>query len=122
MEHGSPDELSVNRENVQERMGPIKDLHAYVRGILDVAHANSKRRYDLRRRPVEYSVGDLVWRCEYRLSDASKFFNAKLGGKFGGPFKVKKKMGLLTCELVDEDGCSKGVWHVKDLKAHTLDE
>lgn len=46
-----------------------------------------------------------------------KSYTAKLGKKFSGPYKVRKKLGVNVYELEDKHGKSKGKWHVKDLKS-----
>lgn len=79
------------------------------------AHAQSKQRYDLRSRPVQYAVGDTVWKRTFVLSDASKGFTAKLAPKFA-KCTVKRKIGSSSYELLDMDGKSLGVFSAKDIK------
>lgn len=94
----------------------FREIYQEVGGRLDAAYEKSKRIYDLRRRPVSYQVGDLVFRRNFPLSDASRQFSAKLAPKFLGPFKVKKKLSTWTYELEDLSGRANGTWHVQDLK------
>ncbi|KAK9687873.1 Reverse transcriptase (RNA-dependent DNA polymerase) [Popillia japonica] len=86
------------------------------RGRLEKAAERNKRYYDLRRRDVQYSVGDRVFRRNFVQSDALNYFAAKLAPKFVGPFVIKKKISPWTCELEDTDGRFRGNWHCKDLK------
>lgn len=100
-----------------DRSNGFRKVYADVQERLKVAHIKSKARYDLRRRPVEHSVGDRVWKKNYVLSSAAQGFNAKLAPKYVGPFVIKRKVSSLTYELKDANDRSIGIWHVKDLKA-----
>lgn len=80
------------------------------------AHERQKKHYDLRRRPYSFEVGQQVFRRNFALSDASKFFSAKLAPKFLGPFTIKKKISPWTYELTDDKNKNLGTWHAKDLK------
>lgn len=66
------------------------------------AHQKLKSRFNLRRRYVQYPVGDSVWKKNGVLSNAAQAFNAKLEPKFVGPFFVKRKASSVTYELKDE--------------------
>jgi hypothetical protein len=99
----------------------FRKLHAEVKKNLEKAALRNKRIYDLRRRDVTYEVGDRVYRRNFVLSDASKYFSAKLANKYVGPFVVKKKLSPWTYELYDLDGRTRGVWHAKDLKSYLED-
>jgi RNase H-like domain found in reverse transcriptase/Reverse transcriptase (RNA-dependent DNA polymerase)/Integrase zinc binding domain/Integrase core domain len=85
---------------------------------LHVAHERNAKHYNLRRRPVEFFLGDRVWKKNFQLSDASKNFSAKLAPRFAGPFTVSKKVSPVTYHLKDDDGRPSGVWHVSDLKPY----
>lgn len=93
-------------------------LYKDVKKSLDKAHQRSKIRYNLRHRPIQFSVGSKVYRKNYVISSAVDNFNAKLAPHYCGPFTVKRKIGSQTYQLVDENNRDKGIWHVKDLKAH----
>lgn len=94
---------------------PVRSPVAFQRMFQDVqkrlkiAHDWAKHRYDLRRRPVQYRVGDQVWNKNYALSDASKYFSAKLAPKYEGPFVIKQQLSPLTFQLKDGRGLSRGV-------------
>lgn len=94
----------------------LHKLRKFVRKKLTESHERTRHNYNLRHRPVEFKVGEMVWRKEHTLSDASQGYSAKLGKKFKGPYRVKKKLGVNTYSLEDSSGMSKGVWHIKDLK------
>lgn len=100
----------------------LAQLHQQIKMSLRTAQEKSKQRYDLRRRPVSYQIGNYVWKRDFPLSDASKHFSAKLATKFSGPHRIIGKKGLNVYDLVDVQGKSLGAWHVKDLKPHHGDE
>lgn len=79
------------------------------------AHEQSKQRYDLRSRPVHFSVGDVVWKRAFVLSDASKGFAAKLAPKFTKCI-VSRKLGSSSYELSDMQNKILGVFSAKDIK------
>lgn len=114
---GESAEVDVNTEvsNRSERLRKLKEL---VKNNLSEAHFKSKNRYDLRHRPMKFSVGDRVWKREYHLSNAANYFTSKLGEKFSGPYTIKKILGLNVYKLLDEKGKDKGNWHIKDLKLY----
>lgn len=101
------------------RVKAFQELYADIKKRLEKSFLRSKERYDLRKRPIEYSESDLVWLKNYVQSDASRYFTSKLAPKFVGPYRIKKRKSYLTYELVDDYGTSKGVWHVKDLKPYS---
>ncbi|KAJ8964964.1 hypothetical protein NQ317_017107 [Molorchus minor] len=75
--------------------------------------------YNLRRRNEEFDVHQMVWKRNFVLSDASKYFSKKLAPQFVGPFSVKRKLSPWTYELEDKDGRSVGIWNAKNLKSAT---
>lgn len=85
------------------------------------AHERNARHYNLRRRPLSFSVGDVVWKRNYALSDASQYFSSKLTPRYVR-CTVHKKISPLTYSLVDQDGKNIGIWHVKDLKSEPNDD
>lgn len=108
----SPD-LQAHEHDELEK---LRKLRKFVKHKLEEAHLKTSHDYNLRHRPVQFQPGDFVWKREYSLSDAAQGYSAKLGKKFTGPYRVRKKLGVNTYELVDDTGKSKGHWHVKDLK------
>ena len=110
-------ELSVDRsENFKKRAAEIRKMYADVKVRITRSYDRYKKNYDLRKRSVEFREHQLVWRKNFVLSDAARYYAAKLAPKFVGPFVIKKKLSPWTFELEDEDGNPKGVWHAKDLK------
>jgi hypothetical protein len=100
----------------RKRLVGFRKLYQDIAAKLKTAHERDKRVYDLRRRPVQYLVGQQVWRKDKSLSDATANYSAKLGPKYVGPFVISRKCGSWTYELADEHGNNKGIWHVQELK------
>ncbi|KAJ8986153.1 hypothetical protein NQ317_005626 [Molorchus minor] len=87
-----------------------------VKAKLDKAYDASAHRYNLRRRPLTLSVGQVVWKRSKKLSDAAGYFQAKLAPKFE-KCRVLQQMSTNVYELANfETGRSIGNWHIKDLK------
>lgn len=99
-----------------ERAHVLGKVFLDVRKRLDQAQIRSQRAYNLRRRDVRYEVGDRVWRREHLLSNAAKYFSAKLGPKFSGPYVISRRISPWSYEIKDDMGNLKGIWNVKDLK------
>jgi predicted GIY-YIG superfamily endonuclease len=106
-----------NRDDfIKKRQDKFLTLFESIRSRIKASRVRNQKRYNLRRRPVQYQVGQSVWRKNKSLSDAVNYYSAKLAPEYVGPFVIKKKTGTWTYELQDQRGNSKGVWHVQDLK------
>ncbi|KAK3923856.1 Activity-regulated cytoskeleton associated protein 2 [Frankliniella fusca] len=86
---------------------------------LKAAYERAAKYYNLRRRPVDFQVNEVVYRRNFVKSDAFRGFAKKLAPRFIGPFTIKKKVGYRAYLLIDEDGVEDGPWHVNDLKPAT---
>lgn len=75
-------------------------------------------KYNLRNRERKFEVGDWVWRRNYAISDANKYFAAKLAPEYVGPYKIVGKDYPATYSLEDKNGKTGGNWNVKDLKMY----
>lgn len=111
----------LQREPPQEdefpkRLLGYRKMYEDIRQRLQNAQLRNQHRYNLRRRPVHFDVGQFVWRKNKVLSDATHHFTAKFAPTFVGPFRIRRKVGLWTYQLEDDDGNERGVWHVQDLK------
>lgn len=118
--HTGQDEThdTQNESSSSERVKVLAKLREFVSTRLQKAFVKSREQYNLRRRNLEFSVGDMVLKRSFPLSDAGNYFSAKLANKFEGPFKIKRKIGYCIYELEDPGGKSKGNWHVQDLKEY----
>ena len=112
------DSVPTSRRAVEE----FKNIYDDVRKRLDTAHSKSKVRYNLRRRPVSFAVGESVYVKNHALSDATNHFTAKFAPNFNGPFVIKRKLSPVTYEIEDSSNKSKGTWHVQDIKSHPPDQ
>lgn len=119
-EEGKPIEVSTGtRESFVHRSEALTRVYKDIRLRLQQAYEKSKGRYDLRRRDVTYLPNQLIWRKNFVLSDAAKYFSAKLADKFVGPFRIHRKVGRNCYELKDlTDKILVGTWHVSHLKPH----
>ena len=93
----------------------LPELYVDVRNRMKQAYEKSKRIYNLRKRHIMFDVGDKVWKKNYALSNAAKYFSSKLAPKYI-PAVVSKVLANLVYELQDTEGKNLGNWHVKDLK------
>lgn len=103
------------RDAYAENMGALANIFNKVQSALLQAHSRNCHSYNLRRRPAEFNVGDIVWKRTFFLSDKNKFFSKKLAPKFI-KCKIIGKKSPLVYELADMRGKSIGEWHIKDFK------
>lgn len=110
------EEVSLeNREQLVKDVNQLSPLYQEIVGKLNQAYERNKRQYNLRKRPLRFKKGDVVWKRNTVVSDASKSFAKKLAPKFLKA-KVSEVTGSVTYRLVDLNGRNLGVWHIKDLK------
>ncbi|KAJ8985444.1 hypothetical protein NQ317_017076 [Molorchus minor] len=114
----SEKELGQAEENIRE--DGFRKLFKEVRKRLDEAAKKNQRVYNLRRRHEEFLPNQMVWKRNFVLSDAAKYYTSKLAPKYVGPYYVKKRVSPWTYELRDGNGVSKGVWNIKDLKVVSI--
>lgn len=83
---------------------------------LERAHEQHQKTYNTRSRPVDFQVGQEVFRRNFAQSDFSKGFNAKLG-KLWIRARIRRKIGSSMYELEDHTGkVLNPIYHAKDLK------
>lgn len=100
-------------KNFDERMQDLRKSRESAKVRLKDSHEISKRRYDLRTRPVKFAVGDIVYRRSFALSDASKGKQAKFCPWIKS--RIISIKGQLY-ELEDVENKRKGKFHAKDIK------
>ncbi|XP_049885356.1 uncharacterized protein K02A2.6-like [Pectinophora gossypiella] len=103
------------RDEYAENIGALRKIFEKVQASLIKAHSRNSGYYNLRRKNVEFNVGDTVWKRTYYQSDKDNRFSKKLAPKFI-KCKVVAKRSPLVYDLEDERGVSLGTWHVKDIK------
>ncbi|KAJ8935600.1 hypothetical protein NQ314_012721 [Rhamnusium bicolor] len=65
-----------------KEMSMLPELYAEVKERLHQAYETNAKQYNLRKRPLQFALGDIVWKRTYVLSDASKNFSKKLAPKY----------------------------------------
>lgn len=124
--YGKISENSDNVVSVGEKLQLVNDiqtlptLYVDVREKLKKAHSKYEKLYNLRKRDVEYHVGDKLWKKNYIQSNKGENFAAKLAPKFI-PCVVHKVISKLVYNLRDLEGKDLGNWHVKDIKGTFYD-
>lgn len=103
-------------DTIIDVQGPNSDLRSTfdlmrsrVAENLKKAYENNKKRYDLRTRIIKYEVGDIVYRENKKLSDASAYYSSKLAQRFVKS-KIIEKKGSNTYVLEDFDTMRTGVY------------
>lgn len=107
--------LFLPRDVYAENVGCLKEVFSTVQERLWQAHVKNSAHYNLRRKPMEFNVGDVVMKRAYVLSDKDKFFSKKLAPKFIKCRIIDKKSPLVYV-LADMSGKNIGTWHIKDIK------
>jgi hypothetical protein len=105
-------------EDQIDRVQDLKKIFTLVKRHLAKAHQTNASRYNLRRRPQEYTEGQQVWKRNFPQSDAPTNFSAKLAPKFSGPYVIRKKISPTVYQLSDGTDKDIGRWHVVDLKEY----
>lgn len=103
------------RDAYAENLGYLVTVFNEVQTALWHAHVKNTHHYNLRRKHLEFEVGDVVWKRCYFQSDKDAHFSKKLAPKFL-KCKITHKRSPLVYELQDMNGRNLGVWHIKDLK------
>lgn len=111
--------IFLPRDAYAENLGCLSDVFDKVQKSLYHAHEKNASRYNSRRKPAEFNVGDIVWKRTYHLSDKSQYFSKKLAPKFV-KCKVTAKKSPLVYVLQDMSGNDLGTWHIKDIKYSNL--
>lgn len=120
--HGDSYKLLRNIQLLNEHTSPLprEDQLALLRGELrqNIAKAYdiNRSQYNLRSRPINFSVGQIVFRRNFAQSNAEKRFNAKLAPLYLKA-TVKSRVGNHYYLLEDVDGKSSGTYHAKDIRS-----
>lgn len=93
----------------------LKLLRLELRKNISDAYKRNQAHYNLRTRPISFTVGqEVLWR-NFSQSSAAKNFNAKLSPLFLRA-KVKEKIGNNYYILEDSNGKVLGTYHAKDIR------
>lgn len=109
----SEENLSEPPVDLRDRM---KEVRERVQENLATAYSKYSKGYNLRSRTISFSPGEVVWRKNFALSDATKKYSAKLAPKYI-KCKVRQKLGISTYLLEELDGkIVKNTYSTSDLK------
>ncbi|KAJ8737429.1 hypothetical protein PYW08_000024 [Mythimna loreyi] len=103
------------RDVYAENLGCLSKIFDNVQFKLWQAHVKNTSHYNLRRKPAEFKVGDVVMKRAYVLSDKDKYFSKKLAPKYI-KCRITGKKSPLVYILTDMSGKDLGTWHIKDIK------
>lgn len=106
--------LIRSRDERASNLHSLRDVYAKVEDALVLAFQRNATRYNVGRKPVRLSVGDLVWRRNFARSSA----NMQNGGKFAPrfvPCRVRRVISAQVYELADVDSECCGNYHIKDI-------
>lgn len=117
--NSDPIEIS-NRLFWSNELTFLPELYEEVQKRITQAYERNAKQYNLRRRDKRYAVGDVVWKRNFTLSDAGKYYSKKLAPKYVA-CRVKKVMSPLVYRLEDLNGRDVGQYHIKDLKENDCD-
>lgn len=95
-------------ENVVRDVNELSPLCRDVVKRLNSAYQKNKQYYDLRKRPLKFRKGDIVWKKNQMLSGAQKSFTKKLAPKYTKT-KVAEVTGTVTYRLTDLNGKNLGI-------------
>lgn len=119
---GRNEDPPTTRETHESRMGEFSKLYRSTQRNLKAAYDRSAKSYNLRRRDVQYEVGQEVLRRTRVLSSAADAIASKLAPKYEGPFVIDGKTGYNIYQLREPGSGKKSTVHVKDLKPYVRRE
>lgn len=112
----STDNLSIsNRLYWSHELSHLPEFYENVKKRLHKAYQVNSKTYNLRKREFKFSEGDIVWKRNFSLSDASKYYSKKLAPKFVA-CRISKVISPLVYKLEDFEGRDLGEFHIKDLQ------
>lgn len=103
------------RDAYAENQGCLRKTFDKVQASLIKAHSRNSTNYNLRRKNIEFNVGDIVWKRTFYQSNKDNKFSKKLAPKFI-KCRIIEKKSKLVYELEDMSGNRLGDWHMKDFK------
>lgn len=116
-----PQHASEYRESIDanDSNGSKTEYLSKVRKLVQIrlneSRERAKKYYNLRTREIQYNVGDIVYRENTMLSDASKDFSKKLAPRYV-KCVIIRKTGVNTYELQEFGGKKTGIYHASKLK------
>lgn len=109
--------LPSDRRQYSAKLKELSQVFDEVKERLHAAYQKNSATYNLRRKDIEFKIGEKVWKRNKVLSDATRHFASKLAPKYI-LCVVKKKVSRLVYVLSNIDGTDAGEWHVRNLKPY----
>lgn len=109
-----PTSVTINQEPFASNLPRLKEVYQTVQGHLQKAYSHNVKYYNTRKRSIEFQEGQILYKRCFPLSDASKYFSAKLAPKFVRCV-VERKHSPLVYSLKSMEGKPLGKFHIKDL-------
>uniref|UniRef100_A0A8D8TD96 Tf2-1-like SH3-like domain-containing protein n=1 Tax=Cacopsylla melanoneura TaxID=428564 RepID=A0A8D8TD96_9HEMI len=108
----------IDYNQVRSKRINMKEIYELVRmNQLKASQIQAKyynKHHDIN---VEYSVGDLVLRRNFKLSSAPQNYSAKLAPTYVGPFRILRKLSH-TIYVLEDDVGRQTTYHIKDLRPY----
>lgn len=105
----------LNDDTVVKRADKLCNIREKIAQNLEKAHEKASRAYNIRTKPVNYKVGQEVFRKNHVLSNFKKGTNAKFSAKYV-KCRVRSKVGNALYDIEDLRGKLIGRFHASDLK------
>ena len=109
---GPQSDASCPTEYVEWLRGTLEKVHQFADSHLEKSAKRQKHHYDLRSKPANYQVGDLVWRW---YPPAAR---GKLSRGWVGPYKVVGMNNTVNVDIYDPQKQSVQRVHVNSLKPY----
>lgn len=103
-------------DQVETRRHVLREIYEMVK-VNQLKASNMQANYYNKHHntKINYQIGDLVLRRNFKLSSAPQKYAAKLAPVFVGPFKIYRKVTPTIYVIEDDDGRVR-TYHIKDLK------
>lgn len=101
--------------NEDDRTDKLKVIHTEVQAALNSAYDKYKKHYNLRARPIEYQIGDFVWKKNTVLSNKAQGITHKFMNRYN-KCKIIGRSGNNSYSLEDEHGKAIGNFPSQALK------
>jgi hypothetical protein len=120
---GPVDEAAVELrpEPFAPNLTKLNGIYKVVQGHLKKAYDHSVRYYNMRKRDIHFQEGQIVYKRCFPLSNAAKFFSAKLSPKYE-KCVIERKHSPLVYSLKSMNGKSLGKFHIKDILERGIPE
>jgi transposase InsO family protein len=113
-DNGKQNQSENSLSNFLENQDKILGItYGKVKKNIENAYNKYSHNYNLRSKPQNHKVNDIVWKKNFALSNASENFSAKLAPKYI-KCRITAEKGPNSYELADMNGKSVGIFHVSD--------